>query len=57
MTRQPTPVKVIKRDDRRTDRDQYIERHEKSLIELLRDESPERAREFLQRLSKSLKLV
>ncbi len=51
-------IKVITPEIKaRADREMYIQRHTKSLLELLRDESPERAREIIERIRASMKLA
>lgn len=45
-------IKVVKKDDRP---DKFIESHELSLLSLLVQKHPERAREFLRRLGESMR--
>lgn len=47
-------IKIVKKDDRP---DKFIERHEVSLLALLVEKHPERAKEFLRRLGESLKIA
>jgi hypothetical protein len=49
-----TRVRVIKRDP---EREQYIERHETSLLKLLIEKNPERAAMIIKQLTKAKPLV
>lgn len=46
-------LKIVKKDDRP---DTFIERHEVSLLRLLVEKHPERAREFLAKLRESMNI-
>jgi len=55
MTDQPK-MKIVKKADK-PDAEKFIERHEVSLLALLVEKHPERAKEFLRRLSESIKIA
>ena len=55
MTDQPK-MKIVKKVEK-PEPDKFIERHEVSLLALLVEKHPERAKEFLRRLGESLKIA
>lgn len=54
MTEHPK-IKIVKKDARPQTLDEYIKRHEDSLLALWIERSPERAREILRRIDESLR--